>query len=449
MFCRHIILAGAILSLSSGYLIAQEKRTLSLDDAANLALEKNHLLRIKKLAVEEKRQKVNEDKVKFLPVIGIGGSYQYNSNLQELTIEQGRFGELPFGGVMIPLPATNEVFSLGKHNVYNAGVTIYQPLTLLGKINAGVNYSRTEMEIASAEEARAAILVKQGVEKLFFGLLIFQKQIEEAGYKISLAEARLHDAHSALAAGKAVESGILGLSAALADEQQNLLKLRMQYEDYSADLAQMTGIDPSVTLVPEPVAEDVFDENTAVAGTATRQGIADNYDVKLAMLTRVKADNSIRASKFSYLPDFGILGGYTYQEGIDIYPKNNTYIGASLKWNLSDLLSNRMVQKQRMLAKQQAEENILNTREQVDRDIAKARRKLLHSEELIRVAAKVVEYRKEDLKIQYDRRRSGVSLEADLLSAKASLAKAESDLYAAQLNYRMAVSELKILTGAY
>jgi len=102
-----------------------------------------------------------------------------------------------------------------------------------------------------------------------------------------------------------------------------------------------------------------------------------------------------------------------------------------------------------MLAKQQAEENILNTREQVDRDIAKARRKLLHSEELIRVAAKVVEYRKEDLKIQYDRRRSGVSLEADLLSAKASLAKAESDLYAAQLNYRMAVSELKILTGAY
>lgn len=38
---------------------------------------------------------------------------------------------------------------------------------------------------------------------------------------------------------------------------------------------------------------------------------------------------------------------------------------------------------------------------------------------------------------------------ADLLSAKASMAKAESDYYAAQMNYRIALSELKILTGNY
>ncbi|MCU0456358.1 MAG: TolC family protein [Bacteroidales bacterium] len=446
-FYRSIVLAAAILLPASGYLIAQEKRNLSLDDAVNLALEKNHLLNIKKLAVEEKRQKINEDRVKYLPVIGIGGTYQYNSNLQELTIEQGRFGELPFGGVMIPLPATNEVFSLGNHNVYNAGITLYQPLTQLGKINAGVRYSRTEMEIAAAEEARAAILVRQGVEKLFFGLLIVQKQIEEAGYREAMAESRLHDARSALAAGKTIETGIYGLSAALADEQQSLLKLRMQYDDYSADLMQLTGLDPSVTIVPEPVVEGDFVKNHAGADTATGTGTAENYDLKLAKLTSVKADNSIRASKFSYMPDLGILGGYTYQEGIDIYPKNNTYIGASLKWNLNDVLSNRMVQKQRILSKQQADENILNIREQVDRDIAKARRKLRHSEELISVAGKVLEYRREDLKVQSDRRSSGLSLESDLLAAKASLAKAESDLYAAQLNYRMALSELKILTG--
>jgi outer membrane protein TolC len=303
------------------------------------------------------------------------------------------------------------------------------------------------MEIAAAEEARAAILVRQGVEKLFFGLLIVQKQIEEAGYREAMAESRLHDARSALAAGKTIETGIYGLSAALADEQQSLLKLRMQYDDYSADLMQLTGLDPSVTIVPEPVVEGDFVKNHAGADTDTGTGTAENYDLKLAKLTSVKADNSIRASKFSYMPDLGILGGYTYQEGIDIYPKNNTYIGASLKWNLNDVLSNRMVQKQRILSKQQADENILNIREQVDRDIAKARRKLRHSEELISVAGKVLEYRREDLKVQSDRRSSGLSLESDLLAAKASLAKAESDLYAAQLNYRMALSELKILTG--
>ena len=93
--------------------------------------------------------------------------------------------------------------------------------------------------------------------------------------------------------------------------------------------------------------------------------------------------------------------------------------------------------------------NFLNTKEQVNRDIAKSYRRLKQSEELIKVAGKVVEYRREDLKIQSDRRKSGLNLEADLLAAKAALAKSEADLYAAQLNYRIALSELKILTGSY
>jgi outer membrane protein TolC len=163
----------------------------------------------------------------------------------------------------------------------------------------------------------------------------------------------------------------------------------------------------------------------------------------------MKADNAIKASKYSYLPDLGLLGGYTYQEGTSIYPKNNAFIGASFKWNIQDLLTTRSVQLQRISARKQAEENLLNTKEQVNRDIAKALRKLKQSEELIKVAGKVVEYRRADLKIQSDRRNSGLNLEADLLTAKAAMAKSESDYYAALLNYRIALSELKILTGNF
>ena len=227
IFPLIIISAAGFLIFSTTSLSAQKVRSLSLENAVSLALQNNHLLNIRKLQVEEKQQKVNEDRVKYLPVIGIGGSYQYNTNLQVLTIEQGRFGQLPYGGVMIPLPVTNEVFELGNHNVYNAGVTIYQPLTQIGKINAGVKYSKTEMQIAETEETRAMLLVRQGVEKLFFGLLILQKQIEEAEIKTSIARTRLHDVESALAAGKTTESSKYGLNATVADEEQNLLRLKI------------------------------------------------------------------------------------------------------------------------------------------------------------------------------------------------------------------------------
>lgn len=449
IFSGIIFSAAGFLIISTTSLTAQEVRSLNLENAVSLALQNNHLLNIKKLQVEEKQQKVNEDRVKYLPVIGIGGSYQYNTNLQVLTIEQGRFGQLPYGGVMIPLPATNEVFELGNHNVYNAGVTIYQPLTQIGKINAGVKYSKTEMQIAETEENKAMLQVRQGVEKLFFGLLILQKQIEEAEIKVSLVRIKLHDVESALAAGKTTESSKYGLNASMADEEQNLLRLKIQYDDYAADLMQLTGLDPAESLIPEPVAPENLKENIASIDTSLSIASSANNDLRLAALNKTKAGYSLRASKFSYLPDLGIQGGFTHQEGIDIYPRNNTYIGASLKWNFSDVLSNRMVQKQRMYLRQQAEENLLNTNEQVNRDIAKAYRRLKQSEELIRVAGKVVEYRREDLKIQSFRRRSGLNLEADLLTAKAALAKAEADQYAAQLNYRIVLSELRILTGSY
>ncbi len=449
LFLKITVACGVLALVVQAQVPGQTVKILNLDDATDLALKNNHLLNVRKYQTEEKQEKVNEDRVKYLPTVFIGGSYQYNTNLPSITVEQGMFGTLPFSGVYYPLPPVDEIIEVGKHNVYNAGVTFYQPVSQIGKINAGVQFSKVELQIARTEESRATFQVKQAVEKLYFGLLILTKQIEEAEIKVTLAKTKLHDVENAVVAGKTTESSIYGLSASAADEEQNLLKLKIQYDDYAADLIQLTGLDPEVALELQPLPADNFRTDIAAIDTSIIESGTKNNDLKMASLNKTKADYSIKASKFSYLPDLGILGGYTYQEGTDIYPKNNAFIGASLKWNLQDILSNRTVQKQRTFIKMQAEENLANTKEQVSKDIIKSYRKLKQSEELIKVAGKVVEYRSEDLKIRNNARMAGLNLESDLLAAKAAMAKAESDYFAAQLNYRIALSELKILTGNY
>lgn len=449
-FFPYNIPAAVTLLLSACLTIgAQDQSSLNLGTAIDMALQNNHLLNAKRLQVDEKQQKVNEDKVKYLPVVAIGGSFQYNSNLPSLTFEQGRFGQLPFGGVIIPLPAIDETIVMGEHDIYNAGVTFYQPLTQLGKIKAGVQVSKTDLQIARTEENKTAFQIRLAVEKLYFGLLILQKQIEEADLKVKMADTKLNEVENALLAGKTTESSRYGLAASAGDEQQNLLKLKMQFDDYASDLKQLTGINTADDLILEPVAAEYLIERTEAIDTSLKEASIKNNDLKLATLYRTKAEYSIRASKLSYLPDLGFLGGYTYQKGSVIYPENNSYIGASMKWNLQEMLSNRTIQRQRIYAKEQAEENLANTREQINKDIAKAYRKLKQSEELISVAGKVVKYRAEDLKIQNNKRIAGLNLESELLLAKAAMAKAESDFFAAQLNYRIALSELKILTGNY
>jgi outer membrane protein len=430
-------------------LSAQSTKTLNLKDAVNLALQNNHLLNIREYQVDEKEEKVKENKIKFLPTIAVGGSYQYNTNLPSITIDQGRFGSLPYGGVLYPLPLYDEVIEVGEHNVYNTGVTFYQPVSQLGKINAGVQFSKTELRIAQTEQVQAVFEIKQAVEKLYFGLLILGKQMDEAEIRIKLAESKLNEAENAHKAGKAIESGIFGLSAALADEEQKLLRLKIDYDDFRADLIQLTGLNTDEVLELLPVPDKDITEDLPPIDTSLWESVAGNNDLKLAMLNKTKAEYSIKASKFSYLPDLGILGGYTYQEGSDIYPRNNAYIGASLKWNLQDILANMSIHQQRVFIRKQAEENLANTREQLSRDIYKTYRKLRQSDELIKVAGKVVKFRSEELKIQIDKSTAGLNLESDLLSAKAAMAKAEADLFSAQLNYRIVLSELKSLTGKF
>lgn len=220
-------------------------------------------------------------------------------------------------------------------------------------------------------------------------------------------------------------------------------------DDYTVDLKRLTGLPRTTALILDPVSFDyppVHDEKLDEIISAAQK---NNNDLKMADLFKTKAEHAVRASRYSYLPDVGAIGGYTYQDGITLYPENNSFIGVLMKWNLQDIFSNTYVFKQRLALKKQAEENLANTQEQLHADIEKAHRKLNQTVELIRVAKKALDFRQEDLQIQSDRNQAGLNLEADVFSARAAMAKAESDYYAAQLNHKIAATALRILIGEY
>jgi len=435
--------AGAVLIHATTQ--AQNTELLSLQKAIDLALQNNHLLNIKKLQVNEKKSKVRESRIKAYPAIIANSSYQYNENLGVLTIPQGSLGSLPLNQLItIQMPPEDLTFELSKHDNYNAGVTLYQPVTQLGKIMAGVNVSKTDVHIALQEEIKASLQLQQAVEKLYYGLLINQKQQEEANAKLELAKMKLHDVESALLSGKTTQSNQAGLMAGIADEEQNMLKLSIAAEDYIADLKNVTGISADSIIF-----EDVpfIMESLPVPDSFRAIAVGANHDVLMAGLNQTKAEQAKKAAQYSYLPDLGLIAGYTYQKGNNIYPEHNPFIGASFKWNLQDIFLNRQLVNQRNSSLQQAKEFALDAENKLNSDIEKAYRKIKHAEALVDVAQKAVNFRQEEIRIQQDKNISGLNTATDLLNAKAMLAKAQSDLLAARMNYRIAVTDLKILAG--
>lgn len=440
------LVLGAIFIFQTTHTIAQQV-PMTLDQLIDKALQNNKLYSARSLQLEEKRSKVKEDKIKAYPSVSVSSTYQYNANIGQLNLPQGAMGVLPLptGNVLLPNHELN--FDLGQHQTFNAGAMIYQPISQLSKIKTGVHVAQTEVEIAAREKTKAGLQIRQSVEKLYYGILITTKQMEEANAKLALAKMRFYDVESAKLSGKTIESNESGLQANMADEEQNLLKMEIQREDYIADLGRLTGLPEAdiqlenVSLLPEKPAQTLEDYKAGA--------MEHNVDIQLADLNKAKSELGIKAAKLGYRPDFGVFAGYTYQKGNIIFPQNNPYVGASLKWNVQDLFSNKEVIQQRLLVSQQGQMVLDDKKEEVRNSVDKAYRKIRQAESLIQVVERAYTCRKQELKVEEDKKFAGLNTEADVLNTKALLAKSEADLFAAQLNYRLAMSDLKMLTDRF
>lgn len=416
-----------LLSAVQGF--SQQK--LSLQEAMDATMQNHRGLQIKKLQHAEKSEKINEDKIKKMPSAIVNSTYQYNANIGLLTIEQGSFGALPLSQtVTIPLPSEDKSFELGKHQTFNAGATIYQPITQQAKINTGIKISENEVKINEAETRKMALQLQEAVQKIYFGILINQKKIEQETANLEVEKIKLYDVESALKAGKTINLSKEGLLASIADKEQEILKLEIENDNFRSDLKNLTNL---------PIENFSLDEQTQFSENT----FAQNPDKELADLNLEKAKLAVVAAKQSNLPDVGLIGGYTFQTGNIIFPTHNPFIGINLKWNLQDILTNKSQEKQRYNLVKQAEQNILLQQENIANETEKATRKIEQFSKLILVAQKAVNYRKEEWKLQTDKQAAGLNTKADVLNAQANMAKAQADLFAAQLGYHLAVSDLK------
>lgn len=436
---KCLLLLLIILS-SSSLLRAQSVQSYTLDQLQDSALRNNHVLAIKRWQIKEKREKTKEDEIKRYPAPTLNGNYQHIFNLGEITIPKGTIGEINNQS----LPSTDESFKVGKYNNYSSGISVYQPITQQAKIKTLLKVDKMDEALTEREKFKISLQVKQATVKLYYGTLILQKQLEEAEARLALAQSKYTDVENALLAGKTITADKAGLQASIADEEQNILRINIQIQDYLGDLINVTGIDASSLKLTEigPIAQQInaLEEYKNVAANS-------NADLQIANLNKSKAELGIKAARQSTIPDIGLVGGYSYVFGSAIIPANNPYLGVNLKWNLQDIFSNRKIAKQREFQLKESEENILNTRQTVNNDIEKTYRKINQSQALITVTQKVVFYQKEELKLQENKQAAGLNVKTDLLNTKSLLAKSEADMYAAQLSYLMAVSDLQILTG--
>lgn len=433
-----------VILINAFDLKAQSKQAYSLPQLIESAMKSNQLLTMKDWQILEKKSKLREDNSKKYPSASLDASYQYNFKLAELTVPAGVLGSVTTNtGTEQLLPQESSKFTLGERNTYGAGLSVYQPISQQAKIKTGLDINRLDIQLTEKEKLKASQQLRLSVEKLYYGILITQKKATEAKAKLALAKAKLYDAEGAVKAGKMIQVSIAGLQASIAEEEQNSIKLTMQAQDYFSDLSYLANRNVDSVIID---ATDVRQESLKIMDEYKNESAA-NPDLQMAQLTKEKALLGVKAAQQATMPDIGAIAGYSYQYGNPILPTVNMFVGLNLKWNLQDLFTNKEVVNQRTFQVKQAEENISFLKNQLNSDIEKAWRKVNQSKILIGVAQKVVKYRNDALQEQSDKSTSGMNTSTDMLEAQAHLAQAEADLYAAELSYLIAMTELNSFIG--
>ena len=425
---------------------AMGAETLTLDQAITLALTKNSGVEITKARIEEQEQKLKEMRSHYWPRLVALGTSARMTNPIDYQLGQGSITP-PMQNPPIPIPIPpNDISIRGDETSFvNVTAMVVQPVTQLLKINSGVDIASTDVKIAGEELDKVRGDIRYAVEKVYYGILIAGRQKKEAELRIALEEARLSDAKNALESGVALPLEISGLKAALLDKKKELLDIENQEVNLTYMLNDLTGR----PLETDTLLDDTLNvpDKAQTLAQYDESALAANHELAIADLTLKKANLAVDAAKKEFLPDMNLFALYNYGHDFNVVNNHIGAVGVSLSWTIFYFGQKNSVLGQRQALHHQAQRNYQRVKNEVQREIKKEVTNLRYSDQLVSLASQAVAFRKNALKLASDLDDTGLRLNTTKLEAEAELAKAEADLFAAQLSRRLVLVNLTKLTG--
>jgi outer membrane protein len=340
----------------------------------------------------------------------------------------GQFVEVrTFKGTVLEVPA-----QIVNQNQTFAALTFVQPITPLFEVRQAVQIARADERIARAKATAAVFKTARNaeIEETYFKLLIAQRQLTSAEWKLRNAESRQlyasasHDLIPAFGedavtinARKAVENG-----AATVRELTAALNREMGWpEDTGLDLA-----------VPDPLVENISLQDVSDKPAAGNAALVE------AEQTVLKARAASSISKMAYIPTVAAIGGYLFQNTLPAVNSNFGYGGVMASYTLFDFGKREHAVKEAHAQLEMAEMALQLTKTKLAADVQKSYLELEHSRQLSHLAQKMGSSTVSLLK---------VSSGSDSLEVWAACADLEVEMIEADFAHRHALNHLKALLG--
>jgi outer membrane protein TolC len=412
-----------------------ESSTASIPGALRITLEETqaravstHALILAEAGADAARHHRKAAQADYFPKVGAYlVNIHYNKFMGDTIQLFARRALIPTVSRAVPLFDKDQTF---------VGPTVTQPLTPLFKVHQAVRIARADERIARAKAIAASHQLVADVERAYFELLIAQRRQAEAEANIEMAERKLQIASVATTPPIGLD-GMKEPETALLEAKRALLAASDKVTELTNSLTSLTGLpeDTRLELVPPP--GEIETTSPMQNLQKPRPAAAYNPEIVEAEEVVVKAKAAHRLAELEYVPDAVVTGGYMFQTGIPILPDDFSWIGAIATWTIFDFGKRERTIKERGAQVTMAKANLELVRAKAAAGAQKAVMDVDRTRRILELTRQIVSMQR----AMTPRNRDPGP------AAKAALAKAEAEMFQAELDYRTACAQMTLVIG--
>src|SRR6266446_5837605 len=415
---------------------------LTLEEALLLARSNNRDLKQFGFDVGKQREALGEAKAHLYPRFDTSVLAAQLLAPLDFTIKKGQFGTFPGTG---PIPGSDTDLHTPARPIAIASVTATQPLTQLIRIHLSIADQRLKVDAAQLSFDQREQKLTDDVRQSYYQVLQSQIQYESQQSMVKYLEELLQLTDRRFDQQASLKADRLTVKAELAKATYQLTMIEDTLADGKETLNRLLGRNVQTEFAVEPVPATFPEQEDLSAARAT--ALEHRPEVKLAANRVRQAKLSTRSEKSRYIPDIAIQASYFSPANINFLPQNIGSVGALLTWQPWDWGEKRHKVRQAVLAEQQAELSVEDTREQILLEVNSNFRHLREARAHLAVAEAIRDAETEKLRNQKEAYSQQAILLSDLLKQQASLADAESQYHRAVLGYWSARADFQKSLG--
>jgi outer membrane protein len=437
-----------IISLLTLPLLAQEKMTLTIEQAIQIGLENSKALRTSQFRVDAADAKASEANTYGLPSLKFSGTYTRLSDVPPSQIV------LPANFIMQGVPPTDSRATLSPTVLDNYGLkaTVQQPLYTGGKISGAANAAEYLSDATKEDYKKDRAEVQYNIKAAYWNLFRaneFKKFVDE---NVNQIKSHAKDAENLMKQGMLTSNDLMKVQVQLSDalvrqiDATNNVKLAMYALNNTLGLPLQTEIVLASII-------HISDRTWEPVDQLLNKAYEKRPEV-IGMNARVKAGESgLTSARGGFWPQIYLIGDYNYlRPNSRIFPTVDAFketwdVTVSLSFDIWNWWQTGYQSNQAEAQLAQAQEGLSMMKDGVMLEVTQSYLGVNQFKERKAVSEQGVKQAEENYRVTNDKYKKGLMPNSELLDAEVALLQAKLNLTQSLVDYELSMARLSKAIG--